>query len=79
MTNKQLVKLYQRLRTADLKLTRVMIDEGFGHLRGSDMRADPTCHRLAPESNRLRSEMDVLDSEARRRYGPGFIYVGQLG
>ena len=78
MTNKQLVKEYEKLQNKASKLTDWFCENNMGDLRPSDMRS------IENPSDKVVKYLETLDklaelkNEAERRYGPRFMSVGSL-
>lgn len=78
MTNNQIVKEYERHQNLQSKIAKAMIASGYGHLRPSDMRANPDVHPLARENLASMDRCRQLGIEADMRYGPGLIVMHHL-
>ncbi len=78
LSNKQLVAAYKKSEGRQSKINQKMIDDGFGSLKFSMMRADPEVHPLAREYLALTDECAALGREADLRYGPGLIVIAHL-
>ncbi len=77
-TNGQIVRAYEKAQARQSIINSKMITDGFGHLRPSDMRADPGVHPLAREMLSLFDDCRALGIEADLRYGPGLIVIEHL-
>jgi len=66
----QINREYNKLSAQQSKLTEKLIDEGYGHVRMSELRSlnSPT----ATEYLRLGEAMAKLSAEGDRIWGPGF-------
>ncbi len=78
MTNGEIVRRFETLQKQSNKLTDKFIDRGLGYLKLSDMRDRVSICTLSARQVKISDEMGSLSREAENRYGPGFIYVGQL-
>ena len=79
LTNKKLVRHYDSLNKKASKLCDWFVANGFGGVRPSEMRIRRSEHPKFGEYLDILAEMRDLKDEAKRRYGPDFVYVGQLG
>lgn len=78
MTNGKIVAEHARHSERQYEIATAMISDGSGHLRPSDMRADPDVHPLARENLALMDRCRALGIEADMRYGPGLIILEHL-
>ena len=78
MTNKQLVKKYEKLQKKALKLTDWFCNNKMGDLKVSDMRNMSVPHPNILEYLDILDILSELKNEAERRYGPGFRTVWSL-
>ena len=78
MTNGKIVTEHARHSERQSEIAAAMINDGFGHLRPSDMRDDPDVHPLARENLALMDRCRALGIEADMRYGPGLIILEHL-
>lgn len=78
MTNAQILGEHERCVARQGVIGQQMIDDGFGNLRPSDMRADPDVHPLAAEDLELMDRCRALHIEAEYRYGPGLVVMSHL-
>ena len=78
MTNQELVEAYRKLVERKEIIGRNMIEDGQGHLRLMDMRANECVHAQAAEYVSLVDELTSLWTEGSMRYGPGLITFENL-
>jgi len=78
MSNQELVEAYKKISARQSEITNIMIADGQGRLRLSDMRSDAEVHSLAAEFVMLTDEIGGIWNEAEARYGPGLIMIDHL-
>ncbi len=78
MTNQELIETHRNLVMQKEEIGRNMIEDGQGHLRLTDMRADDCVHAHATEYISLVDELTTLWAEGSMRYGPGLITFENL-
>lgn len=79
MTNSELVRKFKALQKQSNKLVDKFINAGLGSLRLSDMRQRINKCPLSNKQIKLFDEMSDIRNEAELRYGPGFMFIDQLG
>ncbi len=78
MSNQELTEVYKKISARQSEVANIMIADGQGRLRLSDMRSDAEVHPLAAEFVTLSDEARGIWHEAEARYGPGLIMVDHL-
>lgn len=78
MTNREIIEAYKKASTQKSDISKVMIADGQGRLRLSDMRASVDVHPLASEYVALTEEVTCIWVEASVRYGPGLLMMDHL-
>lgn len=78
LTDKSLVKRHEALELRISKLVSTLCDNGFGHLKHSELRQLANPPKFVTKYIQLVDESVSLRMEAELRYGPGLITVRQL-
>lgn len=78
LTNHALVARYEAVHKSANKLVGWFCKNGLGHMKPSDMRSMQDKPKQVSIYLDLLDEASDLEAEARKRYGPGLIFVRDL-
>ena len=78
MTAGELKKRYHMLEARSSKITDLLIADGLGNVRFSEIKENPGMHPKGAKYLELEAEKSNIFEEGKRRYGPALYSIDHL-